>query len=111
MASWKAGAIMLTVLQTFWLDQAGVLVSAELVIVVTLCILALLVGLGEITSAIAAELSSISCGVETLNQSYQFSSSGGAFSFVAGSQYVPDRDADKDLRTHLVGTASGESGR
>ena len=97
---------MLTVLQTFWLDQAGVLVSAEMVIVVTLCILAMLAGISEITVAITAELRSLSRGVEQLNQSYQFYGGRGAFSSVAGSQYVADPNADSDLQSDLVGTAS-----
>lgn len=87
-------------LKNFWLDQDGAVISIELVLIITLSVLALVVGLSEIAVAVNTELNDISNAVGALNQSYAFtgfhSSDCGKFkSFFGGSSYS-DRTDDGD---------------
>lgn len=90
-------------MQTFWNEEAGVIISAELVLVLTIAVLAIIVGLTEVTVAINTELNDISNAFGALNQSYCFtgfesSSCGKLKGHVGGSSF---RDAvdDCDVNT------------
>lgn len=60
-------------LKNFWLDQNGAVVSIELVLIITIAVLALIVGWSEVAVAVNTELNDISNAVGALNQSYHFS--------------------------------------
>lgn len=87
---------------TFWKDDAGFLISAELVIIATLLVIGLVVGLVEVQNAVVSELNDVGEAIGSLNQSYYFhghrSIGGGWFggrlkSFTAGSAFVDRTDA------------------
>jgi hypothetical protein len=59
-------------LHALWNDEAGMVVSAELVLVLTITVLALVVGLSEVAVAINTELNDLSNAFGSLNQSYSF---------------------------------------
>jgi hypothetical protein len=61
-------------------DEAGFIVSAELVLVATILVIGLIVGLSEIQHAVVAELNDVADAIGSLNQSYCFS----GFSAVKG---------------------------
>ncbi|MBX3441892.1 MAG: hypothetical protein KF774_05755 [Planctomyces sp.] len=54
-------------------DEAGFIVSAELVLVATILVIGLVVGLSEIQHAVVQELNDVADAVGSLNQSYCFS--------------------------------------
>ena len=54
-------------------DEAGFIVSAELVLVATLLVIGMIVGLSEIQHAVVAELNDVGDAIGSLNQSYTFS--------------------------------------
>jgi Flp pilus assembly pilin Flp len=95
-------------LKNFWLDQNGAVVSIELVLIITLTVLALTVGLSEVAVAVNTELNDISNAVGALNQSYAFtgfhSVSGGKFkSCFSGSSYHDHSDdGDNNSSCDLV---------
>jgi hypothetical protein len=60
----------LLMLKTLWNDEAGVILSAELVLIGTILVLGMIVGLVELQCAVVAELSDLSCAFGSLNQSY-----------------------------------------
>jgi len=60
-------------LKSLWNDEAGVILSAELVLVGTILVLGMIVGLVELQCAVVAEISDLSCAFGSLNQSYQTS--------------------------------------
>lgn len=78
-------------LLNLWNDEAGFVVSAELVLVATLLVIGLIVGLSEIQHAVVAELNDVGDAFGQLNQSYMYSgfsakkSSWGYKSYVRGS--------------------------
>lgn len=102
-------------LKTLWNDEAGVVLSAELVLISTILVLGLVVGLVELQCAIVAELSDLASAFGNLSQSYQisgFASDKGAGEFKArtsGARYNDLADAcDCDGNLSIVCTDPGE---
>ena len=60
-------------LKTLWNDEAGVILSAEIVLVSTILVLGMIVGLVELQCSIVSELSDLSSAFGNLDQSYQLS--------------------------------------
>ncbi len=60
-------------LRTLLNDEAGFIVSAELVLVATILVIGMIVGLSEIQHAVVAELNDVADAIGSLNQSYCFS--------------------------------------
>ena len=54
-------------------DEAGFIISAELVLIATLCVLGLVVGLTLVRDAVGGEFSDIACALRSLDQSYSYS--------------------------------------
>ena len=57
-------------IQNIWNDENGVVISAELILVLTLAVLAMVVGLSEVAIAVNTELNDLSNAFGALNQSY-----------------------------------------
>ena len=60
-------------LRNFWNDENGFIVSSELVLIATICVIGLIVGLVEVQFALVGELNDVSDAIGSLNQSFQFS--------------------------------------
>ncbi len=104
-------------------DESGVIISAELALVLTIAVLAMVVGLSEVAVAVNTELNDISNAIGALNQSYVFTGFKGDIgknkSATAGSRFS-DKADDCDINTTcdlVCGTtgvvadeASGNSG-
>ncbi len=60
-------------LKTLWNDEAGFIISAELVLVATLLVIGLIVGLSEVQHAVVSELNDVADAIGELNQAYSFS--------------------------------------
>ena len=59
-------------LHKLYKDEAGFVISAELVLVMTIGVLAMIVGLSEVAVAVNTELNDISNAVGALRQTYKF---------------------------------------
>lgn len=57
-------------LRNFWNDENGFVISAELVLVLTIAVLSMIVGLAEVSTAVITELNDISNAIGFLDQSY-----------------------------------------
>ena len=57
-------------LKKLYLDECGFVISAELVLVLTIAVLAMIVGLSEVAIAVNTELNDISNAIGALDQSY-----------------------------------------
>ncbi|HAH48380.1 hypothetical protein [Gimesia sp.] len=98
-------------LNQLWNDEAGFVISAELVLVLTIAVLAMIVGLSEVAVAVNTELNDISNAIGALNQSYAYTgflgNGGKTKSFYAGSRFADSVD-DCDLNSTcdlVTGTA------
>ena len=95
-------------------DESGVIISAELALVLTIAVLAMVVGLSEVAVAVNTELNDISNAIGSLNQSYSYTGFGSlkagsatAKNSVAGSKYQDAADdCDANLTCDLVCGAS-----
>lgn len=105
----------------FWNDEAGVIISAELILVMTITVLAMVVGLSEVAVAINTELNDVSNAFGAINQSYSYTgfdscSNGKQKSSFSGSSFadaVDDCDTNTtcDLVTGNFGTGEGGGGQ
>ena len=73
-------------------DEAGFIISAELVIVATVAVLAMIVGLSEVGMNINHELEDVGSAIGSLNQSYHVQGTCGHQGHVGGSCYTDQRD-------------------
>lgn len=93
---------MTNLLRSFAHDDAGFIVSSELVLVATIGVLAMIVGLSEISNNVNQELEDVGSAFGAINQSYQFSlPSGHCKSRMQGSCFhdtADDCDDDCDLQ-------------
>lgn len=60
-------------LTQLWNDEAGFIISAELVLVATILVIGCIVGLSECQHAVVGELNDIGDAIGSLNQSFTFS--------------------------------------
>lgn len=95
-------------LRKLFADENGVIISAELALVLTIVVLGVIVGLSEIAVAVNTELNDISNAIGALDQSYFFTgfkktSDGKVTSGYAGSRWTDFHDdCDKNLTCDLV---------
>ncbi len=82
-----------------WNDEAGFVISAELVLVATILVIGLIVGLAEVQSAVVQELNDVGDAIGKLNQSYFYTGwsarknqGRGLKSFTAGSAFIDRMD-------------------
>lgn len=75
-----------------WNDEAGFVVSAELVLIATILVLGLIVGLVTVRDQIVQELGDVAQAFAQINQSYSFSGVTGHTSVTAGSQFIDTTD-------------------
>ena len=61
---------MLRLAKALWNDQAGFIVSAELVLISSVGVIGLVTGLTCLRNAVNSELSDVSCAISSLDQSY-----------------------------------------
>jgi Flp pilus assembly pilin Flp len=83
-------------LKLLWHDEAGVILSAELVLIMTLLVIGLIVGLSELQDSVVNELNDVGEAIGSLNQSFFFhgqsSFNGQVKSFTRGSFFVDRTD-------------------
>jgi hypothetical protein len=63
---------MLRLAKHFWHDQAGFIISAELVLISTVGVIGLVTGLTCLRNAVNDELSDVACAISSLDQSYRY---------------------------------------
>lgn len=60
------------ILRALWIDEAGFVITSELLVIVTILVLGVMVGLIAIRDAIVQELGDIAAAIGNLDQSYSF---------------------------------------
>ena len=81
-------------------DEAGFIVSSELVLIATIVVLAMIVGLSEIAHAVNQEMEDVASAFGSVNQTYRYDGLEGHYGKWEGSRYR-DRldfcDSDQDV--------------
>ena len=73
-------------------DEAGFIVSAELVLIATILVLGMVVGLSEVANGINQELEDVGSAFGRVNQSYYFAGFTGHKGTIDGSQFSDNVD-------------------
>ena len=83
---------MTHLLKNLYRDEAGFIISAELILVSTIVVLALVVGLSEVANGINEELEDVGSAFGSINQSYTFSGFRGHKGRIDGSCFEDFKD-------------------
>jgi Flp pilus assembly pilin Flp len=73
-------------------DEAGFVISAELVIISTLLVIGLIVGLAEVANGVNEELEDVGSAVGAMNQAYHVSGTRGHKAWKQGSDFQDQPD-------------------
>jgi type II secretory pathway pseudopilin PulG len=84
-----------------WNDEAGAVISAEIVLVATILVIGMIVGLKSVRDAVVTELADVAQAIANVSQSYSYSGINGHAAGTAGSFFEDaldfcDTDADID---------------
>jgi len=82
----------MNLMKALYHDDAGFIVSAELILVSTIVVLGLIVGLSEVAHGVNQELEDVGSAFGKVNQSYQFTGFTGAKGRVVGSRFNDFKD-------------------
>jgi len=85
-------------------DEAGFLVSAELILVSTIAILSLVVGLSEVSAAINNELNDVANAFGSINQSFCFRGTAGCKGKGVGSTFADGVDQCDQSSIYSIGS-------
>ena len=80
-------------LRQIWKDEAGFVVSTELVLVATILVIGMVVGLATVRDAVVQELGDVALAIGSINQSFSYSGVTGCNSGSAGSDFADLTDA------------------
>ena len=87
----------MTLLHALYRDEAGFVVSAELVMIATISVLSLIVGLVEIQTGVDQELEDVASAVGSINQSFHYNGLQSCEkSGTAGSRFTDGQDECDD---------------
>ena len=86
-----------------WKEEAGFVVSAELILISTIAVLAMVVGLSEIAYGVSQELEDTASAFGAVNQSFRYTGLAGHAGSSAGSAFGDQVDFC-DAAGDLVGT-------
>ncbi|MBI1246470.1 hypothetical protein GC197_01340 [bacterium] len=78
----------MSLIKRLWNDEAGFVVSAELILIATITVLGLIVGLTAVRDAVTSELSDVAGAVQDVDQSYVWLGIRGHSGSVAGSDFT-----------------------
>ena len=106
----------MNVLNCLWKDEAGFVVSAELILVSTIVVLSLVVGLSEVANGVNEELEDVGSAIGSLNQTFRYSGFTGHKGAIAGTNFVDGPDfcdgqnditCDGNVRAESQGNGNG----
>src|SRR5262245_32326405 len=75
-------------LTRLWNDEAGFIVSAELVLVATILVIGMITGLTSVRDAVITELADVGGDIAAVNQSYTFGAASSHSATTACSSFV-----------------------
>ena len=90
-SKFRKGHVM-KLLSRLWADEAGFVVSSELVLIATVMVVGMLAGLTTIRDQVVQELADVADAVSEIDQSYSYSAVSGHNSRTAGSIFIDTED-------------------
>jgi hypothetical protein len=78
--------------KSFYNDNAGFVISSELILISTIAVLGLMVGMTEVASGVNHELEDVASAVGSINQSYTYWGFSGCKAVTSGSTFADMAD-------------------
>ena len=78
---------MKSIASKLWNDDAGFVVSIELILIATIAVIGLIAGMTAVRDGVVSELSDVAGSVQDLNQSYSYNGVVGHSASTAGSDF------------------------
>lgn len=75
-----------------WNDNAGFVVSIELILIATIAVIGLIAGMTSVRDGVVSELSDVAGSVQDMNQSYSYNGVTGHSGSTAGSDFQDNLD-------------------
>ena len=75
-------------MKKLWNDEVGAIVSAELVLVLTILVIGMIAGLASLRDAVVSELADVAQAIANVNQSYSYGGITAHCAATAGSQFI-----------------------
>src|SRR5262245_33287117 len=75
-------------MKKLWNDEAGFIVSAELVLVATILVIGMITGLTSVRDAVITELADVGGAIGSINQSFAYGGASAHCANTAGSAFV-----------------------
>lgn len=96
-------------LKRLWNDEAGAVVSAEIMLVATILVIGVIVGLKSVRDAVLTELADVAQAIANVDQSYSYTSVNGHGAWTEGSffgdaQDFCDTTVDADVQAANTGS-------
>src|SRR4029434_7322011 len=79
-------------MKNLWNDEAGFIVSAELVLIATILVIGMITGLTSVRDAVITELADVGGAIGSVNQSFVFRGASAHCATTAGSAFVDTLD-------------------
>lgn len=102
----------MSLIKRLWNDEAGFIVSAELVLIATIAVIGMVVALDTVRNAVTSELSDVAGAIQDVNQSYYVagvlghSAATAGFGFNDQTDFCDSNDdavqADDNCITHVA---------
>ena len=89
-------------LKKLWRDDAGSIVSAELVLVSSLMVAGLVTSLKGMRDIVAGEMADVSAAIGNLDQSYSYDGTQAGRTFTAGASYRDEREREQPQCTVVL---------
>lgn len=83
---------MKNISQKLWNDNAGFVVSIELILIATIAVIGLIAGMTAVRDGVVSELSDVAGSVQDLNQSYSYNGVTGHSASTSGSNFTDATD-------------------
>ncbi|MBD3672503.1 MAG: hypothetical protein HUJ26_03155 [Planctomycetaceae bacterium] len=83
---------MKNILSRFWRDEAGFVISSELVLVATILVIGMISGLTAVRDGVVQELGDVGQAVGSVDQDYTYWGITGHSAATAGSTYIDEVD-------------------
>ena len=93
------------VLMRLWNDEAGVVVSSELILIATITVIGMVVGLSTLRDSVTNELADVAGAIDDVNQSYATEGIQGHSSAVSGFNFLDNTDYCDDENDATVDNA------
>jgi hypothetical protein len=90
-----------------WNEECGAIVSAEIMLIMTILVIGMIVGLKSVRDAVVSELADVAQALANIDQSFSFSSVVGHAAFTGGGFFIDIVDfCDTANPTDLSGQTS-----